>query len=234
MKKLTLILILFILSAAVSFAQTPLRIGANVGGAFPSGTFSDLYKSGISVELTALYSPPVKNLELTFTAGYNRFKYNNEYTINELRKRVDAMVVNFNPDWNVSVIPVMLGARYKFPTSDFTPYFSGEIGLQFMNFNKRFNGTTIADTSSNQTLLYINGGSSTEDETGFSASLGAGMEFPAAENVMIDIGFKYNFGTAVFSKSYDIIREIDNSVYKLEELKNISFISGRIGVIISF
>lgn len=234
MKKLIAFFILLILTASTSIAQSPLRFGGNVGGAFPSGTFSDVYKDGISVELTALYTLPVKDMELTFSAGYNKSKYKNEYFINEIKNKLDVAVVNFNPDWSVSIMPVMLGVRYKFPTKDFTPYISGEAGVQLISFDERFDGTRISDTSSNQRLLYINGGNNSESETGFSAALGAGFEFPAAENVMIDIGFKYNYGTAVYSKSYEIYRNINNSLYTTEELKNTSFISGRIGVVIDF
>jgi opacity protein-like surface antigen len=173
-------------------------------------------------------------VELTFSVGYSNLKYNNEYFINEIMTEFNAAVVNFNPDWSANIVPVKLGARYKFPTKDFTPYFSGEIGLQLFNFDERFNGTRISDSSTNQSLMYINDGSASETEFGFTAALGAGLEIPAAENVMINIGFKYNYGGVVYSKSYEIFREIDNSSYTSEELKNISYISGLIGVEIGF
>lgn len=234
MKKTTLLLILLALFSVSSFAQSPFRVGANVGVTFPSGTFSELYKDGIFIELTALYTLPVKDMELTFTAGYSNLIYNNEYFINEVKTAFNAAVVNFNSNWSANIVPVTLGVRYKFPTKDFTPYISGDIGLQLISFDERFNGTRISDTSSNQSLLYISGGSDSEIETGFTAAFGAGMEIPAAEKVMINIGFKYNYGSAVYSKSYEIFREINNSNYISEELKNMSYISGNIGVVIDF
>jgi opacity protein-like surface antigen len=234
MKKLILLLVLLVVSFTGTYAQTPISIGANAGGDFPMGTFTDVYKGGVSGEFVLLYSLPAPGLDLSLTVGYNGMTYKNEYFTSEFSTNLGVSVDNFTPEWKATDIPVMVGARYKFPAKGATAYMSGEIGMHFVNFDSRFNGTKMTcNSSSPATINNLSSAIESASESGFGFALGAGCLIDIAPKFAIDLGVKYNYGGLVYSKAYNVFRN-STSQYTSEELKNISFVTARIGAIIKF
>lgn len=232
MKKLSMLLLLLTLFAGISYAQSPIKIGANVGGAFPMGTFADVYKGGVSAELVLLYSLPVEGMDLTLTAGYTGLKYKYEYFTDEVAAKIPGYAVaNPDPEYTASSIPIMLGVRYKFPAGGFNPYLTGELGLHMMSFSDRFAADKMIGSSSNPTTLAFKNVS--ESETGFGFGVGAGVEIPVAKQIAVDLGFKYNYGGLVYSKAYNVFLN-NTDQYTAEELKNTGLLSARLGVVIGF
>lgn len=225
---LVLLLTLFV---GVSYSQSPIKIGANVGGAFPMGDFADLYKGGVSAELVLLYSLPVEGMDLTLTAGYTGLSYKYEYFTDEVNTKLGVGVLNADPEWTASSIPIMLGIRYKFPAGGFNPYLTGELGVQMMSFSDRFAPEIMNGSSSDPTNITVK--TESKSETGFGFALGAGAEIPVAKQIAIDLGFKYGYGGVVYSNAYSVYRN-NNSNYTAEELKNTGLLSARLGVIIGF
>ncbi|MCX7834292.1 MAG: outer membrane beta-barrel protein [Ignavibacteria bacterium] len=233
MKKILLFLILTIITVS-SYSQIPLKLGFYFGGAFPVGTFSNVYKAGVSIEGIALYNSPFKGLDFSLSVGYNEFKYKYEYFTNEVLKKLDVWVANPNPEWNASSIPIMIGVRYNFDLKEFYPYFSAELGVNLMNFNSRFAAKKIVgpDTSNITTFSFGNAIES-KTETGFGFGIGTGFDIPVAEKASVNLGIKYIFGAVVYSNAYNVYRN-NNSQYTAEELKNTGIISGKIGIILKF
>ncbi|MBN1632664.1 MAG: outer membrane beta-barrel protein [Ignavibacteria bacterium] len=233
MKKLLMLFLLLTLSVGIAFAQSPIKIGANVGGAFPAGTFADVYKGGVSAELVILYTLPVEGLDLSLTAGYSGLQYKYEYFTDEVNTKLNVGVRNPDPEWTASSIPIMLGLRYTIPAGGFNPYLTGELGVQMMSFSDRIAPTRIIGNSSDPTTLDIDNAIESKSETGFGFSVGAGAEIPVAKKISIDLGFKYGYGGIVYSNAYEVFRN-NNSQYTAEELKNTGLLSARLGVIIGF
>lgn len=233
MKKISILVVfsvLFLVSS-FTFAQTPFKVGLNVGANVPMGEFGDVYKTGVSVEAGLYYSLPVSGLDLSLTAGYNGFKYKNDYFTGLVNTKLGVAVDGFNPEWTATDIPIMVGARYKFPAKSFYPYVSGEIGVHFMSFSDRFNGTKITGNSSNPTTLAWKNATESKSETGFGASFGAGVEIPVAPKISLDLGAKYNYNGISYSKSFEVFRN-SGSTFINPELKNATFLSVRGGVVI--
>ncbi len=231
MKKLSILLLLLALSAGITFAQSPIKIGANVGGAFPMGSFADLYKGGVSAELVLFYSLPVDGMDLTLTAGYTGLKYKYDYFTSEVNTKLNVGVSNADPEYTAASIPIMLGIRYRIPAEGFSPYLTGELGVQMMSFSDRFATGRMIGSSSDPTTIGFNNES--KSETGFGFSVGAGVEIPVAKQIALDLGLKYGYGGIVYSNAYEVFRN-NNSNYTAEELKNTGMLSGRLGVVIGF
>lgn len=223
----------FLLLTDISFAQTPLRGTLTLGANIPISDFNNVYKTGVSAEAGILYSLPIPGLDLTLTAGYDGFKYKNEYFTDLVYTNLGVPVSNFDADWNVTDIPIMLGARYKFPMTGFKPYVSGEVGIHIMNFSDRFSGSQVIGSSSNPASLSWKGEVESKTETGFGFAIGAGVEIPVISKLSIDINGKYNYNGITYSKSFEVFRN-NNSNFVTPELKNVSYITVRGGVIIDF
>lgn len=233
MKKIILSLILILITFS-AYSQIPLKLGAYFGSSFPSGNFSNVYKAGVSLEGVLIYNLPVKGVDLSFSVGYNEFKYKYEYFTSEVLSKLSVWVANPNPEWSASSVPVMFGLRYNFDLKGFNPYFSGELGVNLMTFNSRFAATKIigSDTS-NITTFAFNAAKENKTETGFGFAIGTGADIPVAEKVSVNLGLKYIFGSVVYSTAYNVYRN-NVSQYTAEELKNAGFISGKIGILLNF
>jgi hypothetical protein len=233
MKKVILALnILLIILSANLYSQTPFNIGAKIGGNLPIGAFSDVYKSGVSGEVVIYYSTPLPVLDLSLTVGYDGFKYKNDYFTNQVITNFPGYTVdNFSPTWTATDIPIMVGAKVKLPLISMGPYATGEIGLHFMSFADRFMAGQINVSSSNP--MHINTANYTETKSvaGFGFALGAGLEIPILPKIGIDVAVKYNYASNTYANSYTIVRN-ENSQYTSPELKNISYITAKIGLLI--
>jgi opacity protein-like surface antigen len=200
----------------------------------PMSDFGNVYKSGLSAEAGLFYSLPMTGIDLTLTIGYNGFKYKNDYFTGLVNTNLGVGVDNFTVDWSATVIPIMVGARYKFPAGGINPYISGELGLHMMSFSDRFNGARIIMNSSNP--AHINNLTSVTEsgsETGFGFAFGAGVEIPVAPKIAIDLGAKYNYGGVIYSKAYNVFTNNEQEFTTLE-LKNTAFVTIRGGVVINF
>jgi opacity protein-like surface antigen len=236
MKKLRLfglmIVILFI--SSVSYSQTPFSFGLTGGANFPLGEFNNVYKTGFSVEGSGFYSFSGGSSELSFSIGYNGFTYKNEYFTDAVLRNFNATGVSgFDVSWNATDIPVMVGLKFNIPSPVITPYFWGEIGAHFMSFNDRFNGTQVTTSSGN--TVNVNNlptSSSSESVTAFGYSIGGGLTIPLLPKIKLDINVKYNGNGAVFSKEYEVWQNA-NSHFVNPELKNLSFLTTRMGILIS-
>ena len=234
MKKLNIILVvLFTLMFVNSYSQTPLSGSINLGMNVPMSTFGDVYKGGLSGEAGLFYSIPNTGIDMTLTIVYKGFKYKNDYFTGLVNTNLGVGVSTFPFDWSATVIPIMVGARYKFPAGGVKPYISGELGLHMMSFSDRFNGAQIIGNSSNPTTFQFDGTTESGSETGFGMAFGAGVEISVAPKIALDLGAKYNYGGVIYSKSYNVFRN-NNSQFTTTELKNTSFVTIRGGVVISF
>jgi opacity protein-like surface antigen len=217
-----------------SFSQTPHPGSVTAGVNFPAGDFGKVYKSGISAEAGLYYYIPMTNLDVSFTLGYNGFTYKNDYFTGLVKSNLGVDVSGFNADWTASDIPIMLGLKYKFPVGGFNPYISGELGLHLMSYNDRFiEGTTITGNSTDPTTFQLTGKTEKSSETGFGYAFGAGVEIPLIKIINLVIGAKYYYNGTTYSKSYTIFRN-NNSQFTAPELKNVSFVTLRGGILVIF
>lgn len=226
--------LIIIIPVTLLYAQNPISLNFSAGANSPSGGFSDLYKAGGSVEGVLLYATSIPGLDVSFSLGYNSFSYKPDYFIDQLKKNLTNVtaVTGFYIDWSATDIPVMAGARFTFPDVGFMPYVSGEIGLHYMTFNERFNGSRVLCSSNDPLKLdSTNKAYESGSETGFGFSLGGGIVLSVASSVYLDFGIKYNFASVTYSKKFDVVR-YNNESFTSPELKNASFITARIGFVI--
>jgi opacity protein-like surface antigen len=237
LKKIFCIVILSFIffSSLRTFAQTPYSGSVNIGANVLLGEFKKVYKSGASVEAGLLYSLPKSGLKLTASVGYSGFKYNSSYFNDLVLSKMDLKVVDFYPDWSATDISLMVGARYKAPSEDITPYISGEVGVHYVNFKDRFNGNKLIGNDTLMTVRFTNTDKCTESkaEIGFGFSIGTGLEIPIVEKVNLDLGLKYRYCGAIFFKSFEV-QSRNGSSFITSELKNMSYITIKAGVVVDF
>jgi len=223
---------ILLLAAINTYAQTPITIKLTGGINNPTGDFSNVYKSGTSIEGALYYSLPVPGLDLTFTAGYNGYKYKNEYFTGLVNTNLGVGVDNFNVSWTATDIPVMIGAKFQLPSGNIKPYATGEVGVHFMSFSDRFNGQKLTGNTNNPTTFSFNGSTESGSETGFGTAIGAGIEIPVAPKIYLDLNAKYNYSTVKYSKSFLVFRN-SNSQFVTPELKNPNYFTVRGGIVFS-
>jgi len=234
MKKLkTIFLLLLFFTSICGFSQIPLSGKLTAGVNSPLGDFSNLYKSGVSVEAGLFYSLPLIGIDFTLTAGYNGFKYKNDYFTGLVNTNLGIGVANFNYSWTATDIPVMVGAKYKLPAGNLKPYVTGEIGLHFVSFSDRFNGQKITGNNNNPTTLSFNNATESGNEIGLGTAIGVGIEIPIIPKINLDINAKYNYAGVTYSKSYNIFIN-NNSQFTTTELKNLNYFTIRGGIVIDF
>jgi opacity protein-like surface antigen len=133
----------------------------------PTGDFGDAYNTGVGGNLTFAYSL-YPYLILTGSIGYINWSGD------------EGIYDNFyegEADFSVSSVPVLVGARYMFPTtSAFAPYVLGEIGLHFMSYDyeSSFLGYNFDDSS-----------------TEFALGLGGGFMYPLSAALSLDVNGRY-------------------------------------------
>jgi opacity protein-like surface antigen len=234
MRKVSFTIFLLVLFTSIcSYSQTPFRGNLTAGINNPLGDFSNLYKGGVSIEAGLFYSLPLIGIDLTLTAGYNGYKYKNDYFTGLVSTNLGATVSGFNVSWTATDIPVMVGARYKLPVGNIRPYISGEVGLHLVSFADRFNGQRLIGNSSNPTTFQLNGATESGSEIGIGTAIGGGIEIPLVPKVNLDLNVKYNYAGITYSKSYNVFRN-SGSQFTTVELKNLNYVTIRGGVVIDF
>jgi opacity protein-like surface antigen len=232
MKKIiSAVSILIIVLSTNLYSQTPFSVGAKVGADIPLGDFSNLYKGGVGGEVGLYYSTPFPGLALSLTIGYDGFKYKNAYFTTLIENNFGVPVSNFSPSWTATDIPVMVGAKYSLPIGTSDAYVTGEVGLHLMNFSDRLMAGQINVSSSNPLNIVTAKYSESSSETGFGFALGGGVEIPIVPKIALDIAVKYNYSGITYSKSYTVFRN-NNEQFTTNELKNISYATAKLGVII--
>jgi len=223
------IIFIFILINS-GFSQTPFRASLSVGVNSALSDFANQYKGGFSAEGGAFYSLPKSDIDLTLLVGYNNFTYNNAYVNDLVLKNLGMTIDYFTYKWSASDIPVMAGARFKFPSGTLKPYLAGEIGFHYVQFNERFNGDTITASTGNPPIIYF---SKTEksSEIGLGFGLSFGFEFNIYPKVNIDLNAKYNYGKINCTKAYTVFLN-QNKQFTATPLEKMSFFTLKAGLVV--
>lgn len=209
--------------------KVTLGLGANV----PVGDFGNMYKAGPSAQLGFVFlSLPILPVDFSISAEYNSFAYKNEYFTDQFKTNLGVTAGNFNHDWKATDFAIMVGGRVKLPGLILNPYGEAQVGVHFMNFNQRLTGQ-LNSSSSDPSNISMAGATESASETGIGTAFGIGTEISIFPKITIDIGAKYNYAGITYSKGYTVFRN-NNSQYTTSEMKNVSFISGRAGILINF
>jgi len=215
-----------------SFAQDR-RVSFSGGVNLPVGEFSNIYKAGPSAQIGFVFlSLPILPVDLSISAEYNSFSYKNEYFTDQFKTNLGVTAAGFAPDWMATDFSIMVGGRVKLPGLILNPYGEAQVGVHFMNFNQRLSGQINA-SSSDPSNISMSGATESGNETGIGTSIGIGTEISIIPKLTIDLQAKYNYAGITYAKGYTVFRN-NNSQYTSPELKNVSFISTRAGIIISF
>lgn len=157
--------IIIILMTFSSFAQSKFNVGASFNLGFPTGSFSDLAKTGIGGSAIGEFAFSEK-VSATLSASYQDFPGNSEGIA------VQGKVIDFS----VNSIPVMAGIRYYFSNEFFGML---EAGADFLRLS-----ADIYDVYSNEKI-------STDYEAKFGGGIGAGYRYRLAEPSVLEISGVY-------------------------------------------
>ena len=233
MKKFFSIIVLLVTFCFASNSYSQNKLLINAGANIPMGTFGDSYKTGPSAEIGFVaFSLPASKLDLVVSAGYNSFSYKNDYFINQVKTNLGVGVTGFSPDWKASNISIMAGGRIKMSTGKFVPYAEGQLGFSMFSFSDRLTGQINA-SSSDPSNVSLNGATESGSETGLGAAFGLGTEISVAPKLALDFGVKYNYSGVTYAKVYKVFRN-NNSQFTTQELKNPSYVTAKIGVVVNF
>lgn len=218
----------------INYSQINMGCSAFTSVSIPSGDFGKLYKGEYNIGGCISYSILKSKLDLTLSASYGKFGYKDSYLKDYYNSQFNILLLGFSTGWYASNVSVMVGAKYKLYKEGATPYLTGEIGMNFINFYNRFNGKSIVESS--QYIFnfnYFKNYAECKSESGFATAFGGGLEIPLIENIYGDIGLKYNFGKVSISKTMEIIRNNNQSNF-IPGINSISYISLKIGFLARF
>lgn len=183
MKRMIYAVLLIVLSCTILTAQTKLGLGVNASYLSPTGDFGDVYKSGFGGTASLTYDAS-DNLQLSAIAGYSQFSFNNE-KYNEL---LSAFFSSFGTNVNVDIqsklkiIPLMIGGKYFFSSSNFRPYSELNLGLHLVSVDAssiKINGETLNAVAK-------------QSKSTFGWGLGVGFLYKVAPKISLDINAKVN------------------------------------------
>jgi hypothetical protein len=164
LKKCFIILLLFTLSSTI-IPQSRFNAGASFNIGFPTGSFSDLAKTGIGGSAIGEFAFS-ENVSATLSASYQNFPGKSEGFAYQ------GNVISFS----VNAIPVLAGIRYYFSKELFGTI---EGGVNFLRVT-----ADIYDVYSEQKV-------STEYEAKYAGSFGAGYRYRLAEASVLEISGLY-------------------------------------------
>jgi len=235
MKKIAFVLsfLTFITIFTTSSFSQDKRVTFGIGANVPVGDFGKIYKAGPSASLGfVFFSLPIVNIDLSISAEYNNFSYKNEYFTDQIRTNLGVGASGFNPDWKATDFSIMAGGKLKLPGLILNPYGEAQVGVHFMNFNQRLTGQ-INGSSSDPSNISLVGATESTSETGVGTAFGIGTEISIVPKMTIDLGLKYNYAMLTYSKGYTVFLN-NNAQYTTPEMKNVSYLSARAGIIVSF
>jgi len=186
LKKKIITLLIILLSTSI-FAQSRFNAGASFNIGFPTGTFSDLAKTGIGGSAIGEFAFNEK-VSATLSASYQNFPGKSESFA------IQGKVIDFS----VNSIPILAGVRYYF-----SPEFFGvfEAGVNFLRVS-----ADIYEVYSEEKV-------STDYEAKYGGGIGVGYRYKLAEPSVLEISGNYqlvqdNFNS--FSIRVGILILLDN------------------------
>lgn len=179
MYKVKYLIVAILVAFSTMTAQSKSALGIQGVYASSTGDLADIFDSGFGGSASFFYNLN-DNLQLSATAGYIKFSFNNDYFNDQLKDAgIDATV---DVDATLSVIPIMVGARYFLSSSNFKPYLLADAGIHIMEI------TSSKVTVSGQEFDAV--GSASESKGAF--DIGAGFLVNIAPKINLDINGKLN------------------------------------------
>ncbi len=117
-KTLLIVAILSFLTLTINAQEGKIHVGGQVGLSLPMGDFGDAANMGFGF-LGNFYYGINQNIDLTASLGY-------------IAWGTDADGASF------SNIPIVVGGRYYFQRSNFTPFLAAELGINNLSFTFAF------------------------------------------------------------------------------------------------
>jgi len=203
MKKSFLSILFFMFLINSGFSQVPISVNLNIGAGLPLSEFANQYKGGVSIGGGVFYKIPKSDFSITLSTSYTSFSYNEAHFNDLVLKNLGITTDDFTYKWKAEVIPLMLGARLKFPSGKLSPYITAEAGINFLRINDRFGGDTVKVGTTKPNVFYFNG-IEKGSETGFGLAFGFGFEYEIYPRVNLDFNLKYNYTKATVTKTYTV------------------------------
>ena len=214
MKVMKLFLLFVLVSSTIGFSQNKISIGVNGGAVVPSGTMGDLYETGFGGGLSLNYKV-FPHLQLFFGVDYTSHKFKNDV----FDEFCDFFKIpKPSIDATISVIPVMVGAKYYLLNSGFNPYASIKVGLHTLSLK------SASIKVGNEVVELVKD----ESVTKFGWGLGVGFLAPISGKVNIDVNIGVNGNQGEFSKNFNY-KETGSS-YKTEDKSTGLFFSFMAGL----
>lgn len=205
MKIKNIIVFILLVSATISFSQSKYSLGISGGFVAPAGTMGDLYQSGFGGGLSFGYNLN-HDMQLFLSVNYNTHKFNND-VFNDV---LDYLGVTEKPsvDATLSVIPIMVGAKYFFSEGSFKPYGAVKIGLNMLSFK------AVSVKLAGQQIPFM----AEESSSSFGWGLALGFQTGIAKGVNLDVNANVNGNGTDFIKKFNIEKDANN--YYREENKS--------------
>jgi outer membrane protein W len=179
MNKVKLTALVILISISTMFAQSKMGVGVNGVFAASSGDMKDLFDTGFG-GLASLNYNASESIQLSLTAGYIKFGFNNDYINDQLKEAGSNMTVDV--DASLSVIPIMIGGKYFLSSSDFKPYLAADAGVHIMEI------TSDKVTVGGQQFDAV--GSASETKGAF--DIGVGFLMKLSPSINLDVNGKLN------------------------------------------
>ncbi len=213
MKKLLVYSFLFI--ATLINAQSGLGLNVNAGIASPGGDFGDVYNMGFGGNAGLTYDLN-ESIQLSASAGYYTFAFNNEFYSDLLKEA--GFNITVDVDAPISIIPLMVGGKYFFSVSDFKPYVSAIVGLHIISVsgNSVNLGGTNFDISQSAT------------ETKGAWGIGVGFLYKVAPKIFLNLDAKMNGNAAEVGTSTSF--QTGNTTVETTSSSTTTFITVSAGV----
>jgi hypothetical protein len=180
---LTLLLITFLLSS-VSFAQKSYGSDLSATIAIPTGPGSEYSKLGYGA-IGGFYYEMESSWRIGLTLGFIRFGVNSIEVNNYFQTLGQEGYIDING--SVSTIPVLLSAKYIFPSASSTKFYAILEGGLYVYWTKVNGKIVYTGTSPGEVLI---------DESEFTSEIGwnfgLGSLFSVSKEVSIDVNVRYH------------------------------------------
>jgi len=171
MKRITLLLLFFFLSISLFAQENNKAIGINGIISMPIGDFNDIAKIGFGASGTYFYKLS-NNFEAIGSIGFVTWGGD----------KIEIGNTSVEATESAMSIPILLGGRFYLDNNIFSPYFSGELGMNFFS-----SSATKAVVSGIETDK-IDG----ESNVYFGFGIGGGTTYQLDTRVFFDASLQYN------------------------------------------
>jgi hypothetical protein len=196
-RALPLILAVLLLTGP-ALAENKFTASIAAGAALPSEEFSDFYNNGYGGEASFGYQIN-PGIQLTLTAGMNRWSVNNDHLNNLLEQQGIPATIDLEAP--LTVYPFVVGVKYVPLSKGIRPFFTLFAGLHLLNLET--SGTiTIQNIQSITSPLESR--SKTWSEFGFGIEVG--LTVPLGKRLALEASGKY---TAVDQTTVELLQEED-------------------------